>query len=104
MLKGEKMLIKSSNSPSLDKILEEAKNDASSVKCGMYLTHVGIVREDAKAKVRENKENTKPVVGMEFSYNEEKVNSAIKKLSKWMAFILCVFGWQVENLRSETTL
>ncbi|MCR5785424.1 MAG: molybdenum cofactor biosynthesis protein MoaE [Eubacterium sp.] len=90
------MLIKGINPPSLDKLLEEAKNDASSAKCGMYLTHVGIVREDAKAKVRENKENTKPVVGMEFSYDEEKVNAAIKSAME-MDGIYFVRVWLVSG-------
>ena len=40
----------------MDALLEEAKKDSRAAKCGMYLTHCGIVREDAKAKVRKGEE------------------------------------------------
>ena len=39
-------------SPSMDSWLKEAKAHKSAPKIGMYLTHNGIVRESAKAKVR----------------------------------------------------
>ena len=39
-------------SPSMDEWLREAKADPSASKIGMYLTHNGVVRETAKAKVR----------------------------------------------------
>ena len=65
------------NSPSVDAWLKEAKEDGSAPQCGMYLTHNGIVRSDARAKVRENDENTLPVRAMLFSYDEDKVNAAV---------------------------
>ena len=43
----------------------------------MYLTHNGIVRQTAKAKVRHGQENTKEVTGMLFSYDREKVDQVI---------------------------
>ena len=43
----------------------------------MYLTHNGIVRESAKAKVRQDAADTRPVVGMQFSYNQEAVDAII---------------------------
>ena len=64
--------------PSMDKWLEEAKADESAKKIGMYLTHNGIVRESAKAKVREGAEDTRPVTGMYFSYDSAKVDEAIE--------------------------
>ena len=64
--------------PSMDEWLKEAKKDKNASKIGMYLVHNGIVRESSKAKVRYNEENTKPVVGMKFSYNEAKLNQVIK--------------------------
>ena len=64
-------------SPSMDLWLQEAKAHASAPKIGMYLTHNGIVRQSAKAKVRENAEGTKPVTGMVFSYDREKVDGVI---------------------------
>lgn len=64
-------------SPSIDAWMKEAKAHESAKKIGMYLTHNGIVRESAKAKVRYGEENTKNVIGMLFSYDEEKVQAAI---------------------------
>ena len=70
------------NIPSMDAWLKEAKQHESSKKIGMYLTHNGVVRESAKAKVRQGAENTRPVVGMEFSYDQEKVNAIIDETYK----------------------
>ena len=64
--------------PSMDTWLKEAKAHESAPKIGMYLSHNGIVRQSAKAKVRYNEDGTKPVVGMVFSYDEEKVSSVIE--------------------------
>ena len=68
--------------PSINDWLKEAKNHPSAPNVGMYLVHNGVVRETAKAKVRYNEENTKPVVGMEFSYNKEKLEAAISEAYK----------------------
>ncbi len=62
--------------PSLDAWLREAKAEPGSANCGMFLFHNGVVRETARSKVREGVENTHPVTGMLFSYNEEKLASA----------------------------
>ena len=62
--------------PSLDAWLKEAKKDASAKGCGMYLFHNGVVRETAKAQVREGAQNTAPVKGMHFSYDADKVEAA----------------------------
>ena len=61
----------------MDAWLKEAKAHASAPKVGMYLTHNGIVRRDARAKVRQGKENTPDVTGMDFDYDEAKVNAVI---------------------------
>ena len=63
--------------PSMDQWLAEAKAHPSAPKIGMYLTHNGIVRQTAKAKVRYGEENTKEVTGMLFSYDREKVEEVI---------------------------
>lgn len=68
--------------PSMDAWLKEAKQHESAKKIGMYLTHNGIVRETAKAKVRQGAEDTKPVTGMYFSYDEAKVNAVIEETYK----------------------
>ena len=62
----------------IDTWLKEAKQDKSADKIGMYL--VGVVRQSAKAKVRQGAENTKPVTGLLFSYNKEKVDAAIAEM------------------------
>ena len=69
-------------SPSIDAWLKEAKADPTAAKIGMYLTHNGVVREDAKAKVREGKEGTEAVTGMYFAYDEAKVQAAIEETYK----------------------
>jgi molybdopterin synthase catalytic subunit len=61
----------------MDQWLREAKAHPSAPKIGMYLTHNGIVRQTAKAKVRYGQENTKEVTGMLFSYDQEKVDQVI---------------------------
>lgn len=62
--------------PSLDLWLQEAKAEPSAKDCGMYLFHNGVVRESAKAAVREGAADTTPVKGMRFSYDAEKVEAA----------------------------
>lgn len=64
-------------SPSMDAWLKEAKAHESAPKVGMYLVHNGVVRRDAKAKVRQGAENTADVTGMHFDYNESGVQAAI---------------------------
>ena len=69
-------------SPSIDEWIKEAKADPSAAGAGMYLVHNGQVRKTAKAKVRAGEENTKPVSGMLFCYDEDKVNKAIEETYK----------------------
>ncbi len=66
------------NKPSADLWLSEAKSHENASKCGMYLIHNGIVRETARAMVRDGAENTRPVKGMLFSYDAEKLDRAVK--------------------------
>ena len=63
--------------PSVDQWLQEAKAAPGAESCGMYLTHCGVVRESAKAKVRLGQADTRRVTGMRFSYDTEKVEQAI---------------------------
>ena len=63
--------------PSMDVWLLEAKRHESAPKIGMYLTHNGVVRQSARAKVRQGAEDTKPVTGMYFAYDREKVDGVI---------------------------
>ena len=55
--------------PSMDAWLAEAKAQEDAGKIGMYLCHDGVVRESAKAQVREGDAEVKPVRGMKFFYD-----------------------------------
>lgn len=57
--------------------LLEAKTHESAPRIGMYLTHVGVVRESAKAAVREGSKDTRPVTGMLFSYDGARVDEVV---------------------------
>ena len=63
--------------PSMDAWLKEAKKAPNAGQVGMYLVHNGTVRETAKDMVRNGAEDTKPVTGMHFSYDKEKVDQVI---------------------------
>ena len=67
--------------PSMDQWLKEAKAHKSAPKIGMYLTHNGIVRQSAKARVRYG-EDAKDVTGMVFSYDQAKVDAVLADAEK----------------------
>ena len=63
--------------PSIDAWLKEAKGHESAPRIGMYLTHNGVVRQSPRALVRHGDTRAKPVTGMVFSYDRDKVDAAI---------------------------
>ena len=65
--------------PSMDAWMKEAKAHESADKIGMYLTHNGIVRKSAKAKVRFGQEDAKDVASMLFTYDAAMVEKVIKE-------------------------
>ena len=67
--------------PSMDQWLKEAKAHESAPKIGMYLTHNGIVRQSAKARVRYG-EDAQDVTGMVFSYDQSKVDAVLADAKK----------------------
>ena len=67
----------SKQSPSMDQWLQEAKKHDSAPKVGMYLSHNGVVRQSARARVRQGDETAAPVTGMLFRYDQAKVDAAI---------------------------
>ena len=67
----------SKQSPSMDQWLREAKQHESALKVGMYLSHNGVVRQSARARVRQGDETAAPVTGMLFRYDQAKVDAAI---------------------------
>ena len=68
--------------PSMDQWLVEAKASENADKCGMFLTHNGIVRSTAKAQVRQGEEMP-AVAQVEFSYDAEGVQAAIEEALTW---------------------
>ncbi|MGM0437834.1 MAG: molybdenum cofactor biosynthesis protein MoaE [Bacillota bacterium] len=62
--------------PSIDKWLKEAKSDSSVSNEGMFLVHNGIVRETPRKKVRKGIDDGSLVKGMEFDYDQDKVDEA----------------------------
>lgn len=65
--------------PSMDAWLREAKASPDASKIGMYLSHNGVVRETARAAVREGDAGAAPVRGMALSYDKEKVDAAVRE-------------------------
>ena len=69
--------------PSIDQWLKEAKADPAAAQCGMFLTHNGVVRQTAKAQVREGVEGLPPVELVEFSYDAEGLDRTIEEALTW---------------------
>lgn len=65
--------------PSLDDMLDQAKADENADKVGMYLLHDGVVRVDARCKVREGVEDAPDVVGMTFGYDAAGLAQALEE-------------------------
>ena len=63
--------------PSPDQWLREAKADPGAAGCGRYLMHNGTVRQTARAKVRHGEQDARPVRGMLFSYDRDRVDEVI---------------------------
>lgn len=80
----------------MDLWLREAKADPGAEQVGMYLVHNGTVRGTAKAQVREGRTDTRPVVGMRFSYDREKTAAAIE-MARAMPGIGYVRVWLAEG-------
>ena len=68
-------------SPSMDQWLREAKADPAALDCGMFLVHNGTVRQTARARVRQGKQDAEAVTGMVFRYDPEKVDRAVEVLT-----------------------
>ena len=65
--------------PSMDAWLKEAKASEKLARTGMFLVHNGVVREDARARVRDGDVDVRPVRGMLFSSDPEKVRKAVEE-------------------------
>jgi len=65
--------------PSVDQWLKEAKADPAALQEGMFLVHNGVVRQTPKVKVRQGIDDGSLVKGMEFAYDDAKVDAAIEE-------------------------
>ncbi|MDO5401288.1 MAG: molybdopterin biosynthesis protein [Eubacteriales bacterium] len=63
--------------PSMDAWLKEAKAHESAPNIGMYLTHNGVIRRSAKARVRLGDTAARDVTGMVFDFDPAKVDAAV---------------------------
>ena len=63
----------------------------------MYLTHNGTVRQTARARVRQGDTSAKPVTGMRFSYDREKLDAVIADTYR-MEGIYYIRVWLNEGL------
>lgn len=84
--------------PSMDVWLSEAKCHPNAFRCGMYLFHTGVVRQDAKAKVRYDAKDTQTVTGMFFSYDANKLEAIIQEAYTLPGIFMFVLGLMREHL------
>ena len=66
----------------MDLWLKEAKESPKAALVGMFLVHNGVVRETPKALVRKGLDQGNRVIGMDFSYNQLKVDRVIEDTYK----------------------
>lgn len=69
--------------PSMDEWLAEAKGSPEAELCGMFLVHNGVVRSTPKREAREGAKGLGRVAQMEFSYDEEGVETAVAEALTW---------------------
>ena len=74
---------KTTDEPSLDAWLADAKASPNAGQCGMFLTHNGVVRQTAKARVRNNDQTAADVQAVKFSYDEEGLKAAVAEALTW---------------------
>lgn len=82
--------------PSMDQWLREAKALPDAPTAGMYLTHNGVVRCTAKAVARQQSGDTRPVRGMLFHCNGEKLARAVEEARR-MPGVCHVRAWVNEG-------
>ena len=86
------MLVRSTEIPSTDQWLKEAKSAPEALEEGMVLIHNGIVRKTPKVMVRQGIDDGSRVTGMDFSYDPDKVEAVIEEAYK-MPGILQIRVW-----------
>ncbi len=86
------MLDRSTQIPSTDQWLKEAKSAPEALEEGMILIHNGIVRKTPKVMVRQGIDDGSRVKGMDLSYDPDKVEAVIEEAYK-MPGILQIRVW-----------
>ena len=74
---------KTTDEPSLDAWLADAKASPNADQCCMFLTHNGVVRQTAKARVRQGDQTVADVEAVKFSYDEEGLKAAVAEALTW---------------------
>lgn len=69
--------------PDMNEWLREAKASENAARCGMFLTHNGVVRATPKAQVRDGVEGLGAVAQVEFSYDEAGLSAAVEEALSW---------------------
>ncbi len=69
-------------SPSMDQWIKEAKASPEALEIGMYLFHNGVVRVTPKAQVRQGIDDGSTITGMEFSFDQSKVDEVVAEIYK----------------------
>ena len=87
---------KKTEKPSIDQWLREAKTAPEAEMVGMYLIHHGVVRATARSLVRQGDREAKPVIGMQFSCDREKIELAVANAKK-MEGIYSIRVWLNEG-------
>ncbi len=82
--------------PNMNEWLAEAKASENAAKCGMILTHNGIVRITPKAQVREGVVDLGEIARVDFSYDEAALAAAVEEALMWEG-IYFVKAWLNEG-------
>ncbi|MBQ9955920.1 MAG: molybdopterin biosynthesis protein [Eggerthellaceae bacterium] len=82
--------------PNMNEWLTEAKASENAAKCGMILTHNGIVRITPKAQVREGVMDLGEIARVDFSYDEAALAAAVEEALTWEG-IYFVKAWLNEG-------
>ncbi len=82
--------------PNMNEWLAEAKASENAAKCGMILTHNGIVRITPKAQVREGVMDLGEIARVDFSYDEAALAAAVEEALTWEG-IYFVKAWLNEG-------
>ena len=82
--------------PSMDAWLAEARASEQASQCGMFLVHNGVVRETAKAQVREG-QDMPGVAQVDFSYDAEGLEAAVAEALTWEG-VYYVKAWLNEGI------